>query len=587
MSSVARCLSPYLGPALAAWGLLLCATNAGAATCTNATPGEAQLYWGDLHVHTAYSLDAYAFGAIAAPKEAYAFGRGQPLRLANGEMVAIDRPLDFMAVTDHAETYDVMYICTDPLYRDDAYCRAIRSGPEPGNARTVFNDYLLPLVSDQPPQMAAVCDEDGVDCRAASIGQWRRAQRAANAANDPCTFTALIGYEWTASPGGHHWHRNVIFRSDRVPDRAADYVHFPEVTALWRELDTHCRSEDGCEVLTIPHNINWADGGRTFDIEHASEADLAARARFERLAEIHQEKGNSECLPAHRDDPGSDCAFELLTDNAAKARLTGPEDISPEDAWRRMRSTYYRGLLARGLAAYASSESGLNPFMLGAIGSTDTHFGTPGLVSEAGYPGGIASLWLDGEERLTLPNYNPGGLVAVWAQENTRAAIFDSLQARSAYATSGTRIKLRFGATEHDACENSKVNYDTFMGETLTTGLPSDNTAGPVFTVEAGRDEAPLGTVQIIKGELREDGVVETVHTVADFPDGRDAVCISWQDEAFTAAAPAYWYARVLELPAPRWTKLLCEATGSCDRFPDADRNIRERAWSSPIWHLP
>ncbi len=566
---------------------LAAAANAAAGTCENATPGQSQLLWGDLHVHTAYSLDAYAFGAIATPKEAYAFGRGQPLRLANGEIVAIDRPLDFMAVTDHAETYDVMYICTDPLYRDDAYCQAIRSGQDPSNSRTVFNDYLLPLVSDVPPKPAAVCKEAGVDCAAASIGQWRRTRQAANDANAPCAYTALIGYEWTASPGGRHWHRNVIFRSDQVPNRVADYVHFPEVTALWRQLDAHCRAEDGCDVLTIPHNINWADGGPTFDVESATRADLVARARFERLAEIHQEKGNSECLPGNPEDASADCAFERLTDNAAKNRLTGPEDIPPEESWRRMRSTYYRSLLARGITAYAKSEVGLNPFMLGAIGSTDTHFGTPGLVSGAGYPGGVASLWLSGEERLSLPNYNPGGLVAVWAEENTRAGIFDALKARSAYATSGPRIKLRFGVTQSGACEASAVRYDTFMGETLPAAPSASNPAQPVFTVQAGRDRVLLHAVQIIKGELRDEGVVESTHTIATFAEGRNAVCISWQDEGFAADAPAYWYARVLEQPSPRWTKLLCAETGSCQDHPGANRNIRERAWSSPIWYHP
>lgn len=569
------------------WVCLAVAANAAAGTCENAEQGQPQLLWGDLHVHTAYSLDAYAFGSIATPKEAYAFGRGQPLRLANGEIVAIDRPLDFMAVTDHAETYDVMYVCTDPLYRDDAYCRAIRSGQEPENARTVFNEYLLPLVSDDPPNPAGVCSEEGVDCAAASAGQWRRTQRAANEANDPCAFTALIGYEWTASPGGRHWHRNVIFRSDRVPNRAADYVHFPEVTSLWRELDARCRSEDGCDVLTIPHNINWADGGRTFDVENATSEDLAARARFERLAEIHQEKGNSECLPENLEDAGSDCDFERLTHNAAKDRITGPEDISAEASWSRMRSTYYRSLLARGLSAYAESETGLNPLMLGAIGSTDTHFGTPGLVSEAGYPGGVASLWLTGEERLTLPDYNPGGLVAVWAEENTRAAIFDALKARSAYATSGTRIKLRFGTTAGEACEESEVNYDTFMGETLPRTPPAADFPGPMFTVQAGRDQVPLNAIQIVKGELGAEGVVESVRTLAEYPQGRDAVCVSWRDESFTGGAPAYWYARVLEIPSPRWTKLLCEETASCERHPEAHRDIQERAWSSPIWYLP
>ena len=195
---------PTIAYASLFWACVVCATGSWAATCENAGRGTAQLYWGDLHVHTAYSLDAYAFGSIATPKEAYAFARGQPLRLANGELATIDRPLDFAAVTDHAESYGVMYVCTDPIYRDNGYCRAIRGGPGTPNARTIFNDYLLPLVSDVPPKPATLCAEEGVDCAGASASQWRRTQFAANDANEPCTFTALIGYEWTASPGGRH-----------------------------------------------------------------------------------------------------------------------------------------------------------------------------------------------------------------------------------------------------------------------------------------------------------------------------------------------------------------------------------------------
>jgi len=567
--------------------LLWAASADAATTCENAGAGAPQLYWGDLHVHTAYSLDAYAFGAIATPKEAYAFARGQPLRLASGETASIDRPLDFAAVTDHAASFDVMYLCTDPVYRDNAYCRAIRDGRDSHNARAIFNDYLLPLVSDVPPKPAPMCTEDGVDCGAASASQWRRMQFAANDANEPCAFTALIGYEWTASPGGRHWHRNVIFRSEQVPERAFDYVHYPEVTSLWRELATHCRPADGCDVVTIPHNINWADGGPTFDVENASDADLQARARFERLAEIHQEKGNSECLPEDPDDPSPDCSFERLTENYAKDRLTGPEDISPADAWQRMRSTYYRSLLGRGLLAYARSGNRLNPMMLGAIASTDTHFGMAGKVAEAGYGGSISSLWLNDEERLAAPGYNPGGLVAVWAQENTRPAIFDALQARSAYATSGPRIKLRFGATAFgvpvaNACEQQQVEYLAWMGTTLRT--PS---GAPTFTIQAGRDATPLAAVHIIKGQLRNGEPSEQTIAIADFPDGRDAICVSWTDPDFDPQAPAFWYARVLEAPSPRWTKLLCERAGLCDRFPDGNRDISERAWSSPVWNLP
>ncbi len=556
--------------------------SAHAATCDHSTPGVKALYWGDLHVHTAYSLDGYAFGAIATPKEAYAFAKGQPLRLADGTTTSLERPLDFAAVTDHGETYDVMYACTDPLYIDNAYCKAIRDGRNSKGklARHIFNNYLLPLVSDSPPQPARFCGQDSLDCAAASASQWRRTQFAANEANEPCAFTALIGYEWTPSPGGRHWHRNVIYRSERVPQQVFDYIRYPRVGALWQALAAACKVEDGCDALTIPHNINWADGG-TFEIERAPEAELAARARFERLAEIHQEKGNSECLPKNRNDAGIDCAFERLVTNSAKERLTGHEDLTDAQIWANARSSYYRTLLGRGLAAYASSGGERNPLMLGAIGSTDTHFGTAGKVSSDDFFGGISSLWLTDEERLGASGYNPGGLVAVWAAENTRAAIFDALKARSAYATSGPRIRLRFGVGAANACEQAAPKFAPFMGELL------DGVESPTFTVQAARDRQRLVRVDLIKGSLANGEYRERTLVLADFAEGRDTLCVSWRDPNYDPASPAFWYARVLEQPTPRWTKHLCQRSGLCDQFPDQDVMVQQRAWSSPIWRLP
>jgi hypothetical protein len=210
--------------------------------------------------------------------------------------VQLDRPLDFAAVTDHADGFDVMYLCTDPEYRDDAYCRAMRDARKSGAGRTIFTDYLLPMIGGAQPAQSPLCAKDGVDCDAAIKSQWRRAQFAANEADAPCEFTAFIGYEWSATPGGRHWHRNVIYRSDRVPERAFDYVRYPSVGQLWDALAAECREENGCAALAIPHNTNWADGGG-FDVETESSAMLLARARYERLPEIHQEKGSSECLP--------------------------------------------------------------------------------------------------------------------------------------------------------------------------------------------------------------------------------------------------------------------------------------------------
>ncbi len=557
-------------------GLWSTALQAG--TCTPGADGEAQLLFGDLHVHTAYSLDAYAFGTLATPREAYAFAKGQPLRLDNGQMISLDRPLDFSAVTDHAETWEITWSCTDPIYADIPYCRDMRAQRDAGDGRGVFVNYLLPVVTNDPPVPAPFCDQ--LDCPAAGKSQWQRVQEAAQQANEPCEFTALIGYEWTASPGGRHWHRNVIFRSDQVPDQAFDYIRYPSIDKLWSALAEHCRPEDGCDALAIPHNINWTDGG-TFDVENDSPDVSALRARYERLAEMHQEKGASECLPESRDGDMSDCGFELVAVNSAKERMMGPAtDLDAE--WRAMRSGYYRSLLSSGLVAYEGSDRKLNPLQLGAIGSTDGHFAAAGFTEEATFTGGVYAIWADPDALLANPLYNPGGLVAVWATENTRAGIFDALQNRAAYATSGTRIRLKFGTTQEKACEADRIDFETPMGGTID---PSD-TGARSFTVQAAMDRTPLAAIDIVKGHLEDGRPVETVHRVAEFESGRSSACVTWTDSS-ESAGPAYWYARVIEAPSKRWSKHLCERLDLCDKYPDADRMIQDRAWSSPVWHLP
>ena len=373
----------------------------------------------------------------------------------------------------------------------------------------------------------------------------------------------------------------MIFRSEHVPDEAYDFIRFPRPQDLWKKLDQNCVDENGCHVLTIPHNINWADGGRTFAVENESEDEWQARARYERLAEIHQEKGNSECLPEHQEDLDEDCNFELVQNNAARNHLSGPDTSTPEEAWSRARSTYYRSLLARGLTVYQSGKSGINPLALGAIGSTDTHFGTPGRVAEEDYTRGISTMFLRDEDMLQNTTFNAGGLVAVWAEENTRANVFDALYRREAYATSGPRITLRFGVADAAYCDAPGGKLTTVMGGEL------DTTGKPWFIVEALKDQARLGTVEIIKGELRNGEVRESVTEIANFDEGANNVCLTWQDEHYDADAPAYWYVRVSEVPTPRWSKHLCERAGLCEQYPEADTMISERAWSSPIWRLP
>ena len=556
-----------------------------AESCVTANDTTKTVYWGDLHVHTQYSLDAYAFGATATPADAYRYAKGEPLTLANGRISQIDRPLDFAAVTDHAATFDLLYLCTDPMNIDNDYCRTLREARDNRDGRTLFNDYLLPIVGADDPAPAAICDDKNFSCSNALTNQWQRTQRAANEANEPCAFTALIGYEWTASPGGRHWHRNVIFRGSTVIEQPIDYVRYPEVSMLWQQLDAQCKAEDDCHVLTIPHNINWADGGPTFAVESEDSTLRTLRAKFERLAEMHQEKGNSECMPKDPSADGDDCGFERVIENAAKTRLSGPSKLSAEDAWQQTRSSYYRTLLGRGLQTYQLSEDRQNPLMLGAIASTDNHFGTAGRVAEEGYRGSISSLFSTDEQVLNSTQFNPGGLVAVWAKHNTRGEIFDALHRREAYATSGPRISLQFSAGPESACDahpSIEPNH-TAMGGTL----PATTQAGVYFTVSAQMDQVPLAKLQLVKGELWEGQLRETVFDLFSNEEGQAQACVAWLDEGFNANAPSYWYARASEVATPRWSKLLCDSLGNCDDYPEADRMIEERAWSSPIWHLP
>jgi len=180
-------------------------------------------------------------------------------------------------------------------------------------------------------------------------------------------------------------------------------------------------------------------------------------------------------------------------------------------------------------------------------------------------------------------DFNPGGLVAVWAEDNTRAGVFDALHRREAYGTSGPRIKLKFGVAGQDACTAQDNAFKVSMGGTLDA-RPGDQ---PWFSVRAGRDEVPLAKIEIIKGEVKDGRVHEQVITVGSFAQGRNDVCVVWQDKSLNANAPAYWYARVLEVETPRWSKRLCERADLCEKYPEADQMVAERAWSSPIWQLP
>lgn len=559
-------------------------TAAVSSRCDYFEAGEKNLYWGDLHVHTAVSLDAYAFGTLRGPADAFNFAKGDAIELF-GREVQLERPLDFTAVTDHAEWMDLMYICTDPERADHLYCQNLTQQKTSAQISSqIFREYVAPTIAQAEPQVTPVCEDDPERCAVALANQWSRTQDAANAADEPCRFSALIGFEWSATPNFSHTHRNIIFRSDQVTEQAIDYIRFPKVYELWDQLERQCRPEDGCDVVAIPHNTNMGDGV-SFDVETETEteAQLLQRAKYERLVEIHQDKGNSECLPAYGESGEGDCDFELYLTSHSQAMAR--EDFTGE-SWEKSRSSYVRSLLLRGLAAYQAQPELGNPLQLGIVGSTDNHAATPGFTDEESW---LGSVFAAGDLDLMMGrlDYNPGGIVGVWAEENTRASVFDAIKRRETYGTSGPRIELRFDAVT----DGSDADCDTIEdreGDAIAMGGEFNGGANPPrFIVRAKADREPLAEIEIIKGEYAGGELTETVQSVWRAEGSDRSACAVWTDPAYEPTAPAFWYARVKQTPTKRWSQVRCELAGRCDEFPEAEKMIQERAWASPIWNLP
>ena len=563
-------------------GQLISTTVIAGEHCPDYDPARKEVFWGDLHVHSGYSLDAWGYGTANTPRDAYAFARGGVMSLPGGQQISLRRPLDFMAVTDHAEWFNLMYACSDPLWSDHSYCRTLIEKNAPETGTEVFQEYVLPTVTEASPSATPLCTTDPVQCSRAHQEQWRRIQRQANQANDPCAFTTFIAFEWSATPNFSHNHRNVIFAGDRVSADALDYLRYPTPQALWHELARQCRPENDCDVLAIPHNTNMGDG-KSFDVEVESPDDLALRAKYERLVEIHQEKGSSECLPEFG-KTDEDCNFEIIL--TLNSRPTPAADFSQRE-WERMRGSYVRRLLLRGLSAYATSsdevgQEAKNPLQLGIIGSTDNHAGSAGFVDEETWQGSVFGFG-DFDRTMTRRSWNPGGLVAVWAEENTRSSLFAALKRREVYGTSGPRIRVRMAASaKRLRCEEAIPEHSIAMGGTLRSSEES-----PYFLVHAQYDRNPLTQIQIIKGQYRENKMLEEVAHVWQRQEGALDACVTWQDGDFDPDAPAFWYARVLEAPTPRWSAYHCRAAGRCDDYSMTNVSIQERAWTSPIWYLP
>ena len=585
-------------------------------------------FFGDTHVHTTYSQDASTQGTRTTPTEAYAFARGERLTIQPWSeddqglrTVQLDRPLDFAALTDHAEQLGEVHICRTPgtTGHGSWVCRLYRWWP-----RAAF--FVMNAGYSWSDERWGFCGENGEHCLEAAGIVWRDIQAAAEAAYDrtsACRFTSFVAYEWTAAAApAMNLHRNVIFRNEHVPALPVSVMETGNAAAeLWHELEVAClEGTPGCDVFTIPHNSNL-DGGLMFQSAVVTGSPVTAeeasiRSRWEPLVEIMQHKGDSECLLGG-DTTDEACGFEKFAfgDMGSASGNTFLGTTEP------VRSQFVREALKNGLAL--ERELGANPFRYGILASTDTHLGTPGLVDETDFPGhGGAGIPLEaGDIPLIVdrPNFGPGGLAVVWAEENSRDAIFTAMLRRETYGTSGTRPELRFfGGAElpEDLCSSPDRIARAYASGVPMGGTLAPSEAAPRFLVSALRDPAdsasPLQRIQIVKGWLAADGSThERVYDVAGGPNdarvdlatcerigtGHAQLCADWQDPDWDASEPAFYYTRVLENPSCRWTQWVCARNGVSCADPatiapgleaccaeDHRSVVRERAWSSPIW---
>ncbi|MDX2166001.1 MAG: DUF3604 domain-containing protein [Deltaproteobacteria bacterium] len=589
-------------------------------------------FFGDLHVHTALSLDASTYGTRTMPADAYRFARGEPVGVqpydAAGQPtrhLQLRRPLDFAAVTDHAELFGELTICQSPDLPGYASLPCIIYRWFPHLAFFLANSQVT---NSPAPVRFAFCGAHGAACRAASRTPWRVIQETAEAfydRSDACRFTTFVGYEWTGAPGSNNLHRNVLYASAQVPELPLSYVDEPVLDRFLARLRDECRAAgDQCDVLTIPHNSNLS-GGLMFADREPDGAPLSAataqlRHDYEPLVEVMQHKGDSECrLGGESTD--EQCGFEKLPyQNFQAIYVPSTAEPAPE-------RSFIRWALKTGLAE--ARRLGVNPFQYGLVASTDTHISAPGAVRPdtflghggAGEPPDLPAAGLP--DRI---EFNPGGLAVLWAEENSRAALFAAMRRRETYGTSGPRLVVRlFGGwgLPSDLCGRAD-----FVARGYADGVPMGGelpaapmgSGAPALAVWALRDPngeppAPLERVQIVKGWVEPGGALR--EQVFDVAGGRtesrvdpascalsgggfDDLCTVWRDPQFDPSQPAFYYARVLEVPTCRWSAYACNARGvdcsdlgkvphalaaCCDtRYP---RTVQQRAWTSPIWYAP
>ena len=572
---------------------------------------ERQAYFGDLHIHTRYSFDAFLFGTRTNPDDAYAFARGEPLRHPSGFDIQLERPLDFYAVTDHGFYLGMWSAMTDsahPLH-DDPDARAFldaKTRAERSRAFRTAGQFLLDNFSEADVKSG-----------------WADIVASANRNYVPGELTTFIAYEYTSSypTDRGNLHRNVVFRGDTAPDIPFSRLDSLNPEDLWAWMDR--QRQRGMDALAIPHNSNGSNG-RMFELTQTDGSPIDAayattRMRNEPLIENTQIKGTSDTHPfLSPNDEWAD--FEIMPYRVATVIKSRPQGSYAREAW-------LNGLLMQ-------AGDGLNPYRFGVIGSSDTHnsgevFDEDRFVSKVGTldssPVGRGSVPVNPEDETS--GYTEGaniyfgasGLAGVWAEENTRGAIFDALRRKETFSTTGTWIRLRFfgghGLSEEmlDA-DNIAQAYE--VGVPMGGDLVAQESGAPDFLVWAAQDPqaAKLQRLQIVKGWVADGRARERVYDVAcsdglavdpathRCPDNGATVDISdcsiseglgaaelatlWSDPDFNPDERAFYYVRALENPTCRWSTWDAIRAGTTPRGV-VPATIQERAFSSPIWIQP
>ena len=606
-------------------------------------------FFGDLHVHTSVSNDAYSFGVRVDPNGAYRYAFGGTTYLPLGDdlkarPVTIDRPLDFAGVTDHAEFFGEMRLCFDEdgdAY-DNEFCNVFRTGTgrEP--------ELLLKITAPIALRDKETCGSDGEKCGRAAESVWQENIAVAEEWNDTsenCERTTFVAYEYSSFRMGNNLHRNIIFRNAVVPRRPISYMDAIREWDLWRILKERCiEGSEECDVLAIPHNSNISNG-RMFKVDYpgaSTREEKIARAKLriemEPIIEIMQHKGDSECRNGLTGVLGAVdelCDFEKF-ENLALSVKHGTDPVGdcydgPLMDWKPnlgptclTRNSYVRYALTEGLVQ--EEELGVNPFKFGITASTDTHNGLAGGVVEKNFPGHLGQADDTAIKRVQYKSEivgntsnGPGGLIGVWAEENSRDSLFDGLRRKEVFGTSGPRIQPRFfGGWDlpADLCSDPNMVARAYeSGVPMGSDLPASSAGAPSFVVsahaDAGTFEFPgvaLQRLQIIKGWADGEGNHhQRVFEVAGSPDngatvdpatcapqgdGYAQLCAVWQDPEFEREQRAVYYLRAVENPSCRYSAWQCLTIPEAERpadcaEPQVSPVIQERAWSSPIWYTP